>query len=213
MAKKNAHPGRSSAMIRAMRSIVVVSRTARADAAVRLDDLPGTSGRLDVVARSVRAALCVSHGIRKDARVYLVLLGGTAPRTIRIDGATAKFVRPDERALATTILKAVARVEVEDPRFVEQRLGVAVACAGLDAALDDVRGQRLFVLEEDGADVRDEPVGEGAFVVGDHTGFDDEIRARLASAGARPIRVGPTSLHTDDAIAVLHAELDRAALG
>lgn len=197
-------------MMRAMRAIVVVGRTARADAAVRLDDLPGTSGRLDVLARSVRASLCVSHGIRRDVRVYLVLLGGASPRTVRIDGAIAKFVRPDERALATSILKAVARVEVEEPRFVEQRLGVAVACAGLEAALDDVRGQPLFVLEENGADVRGEPIGGGVFVVGDHAGFDDATRATLEAAGARAIRVGPTSLHTDDAIAVLHAELDRA---
>src|SRR5512144_2737672 len=104
-----------------MRAFVVVGRTAKADGSVRLDDLPGTSGRLDVLVRSIRAALCVSHGIRRDVRVYLVLLGGPAPRTVRIDGAQAKFIRPDERPLATLLLKTMGRVDREDPRFVEQR--------------------------------------------------------------------------------------------
>src|SRR4051812_20515215 len=163
-----------------MRAFVIVGRTARADESVRLDDLPGTSGRLDVLTRSVRAALCVSHGIRRDVRVYLILLGGAAPRTIRIDGASAKFIRPDERPLATLLIKTLARVDDESPRFIEQRPGIAVACAGLEAVLDDVHGEPLFVLEENGADVRDTRVTDGVFVIGDHTGFDDPTRAALA---------------------------------
>src|SRR6516162_8933366 len=64
-----------------MRALVLLGSSAHAGDRVLLDDVPGTSGRLDVLARCVRAALCVSHGIRRDARVYLVLLGGEEPRT------------------------------------------------------------------------------------------------------------------------------------
>jgi len=193
-----------------MRAFVVVGKTAKADGTVRLDDLAGTSGRLDVLLRSVRAALCVSHGIRRDVRVYLVMLGGDAPRTMRIDGAFARFIRPDERPLATLFLKSIARADASTETFVEERAGIAVACAGIDAVLADLRGEPLYVLEEGASDIRGTNTTEGAFVIGDQNGFDAELRAHLAEAGAQPICVGPTSLHTDDVITVLNNELDRA---
>lgn len=195
-----------------MRAFVIVGRSARADDGVLLDDLAGTSGRLDVLVRCIRAALCVSHGIRRDVRVYLVMLGGAAPRTVRIDGADAKFIRPDERALATLLKKTIARVESEDARFVEQRPGISVACSGLDAVLADVEGVPLFLLEESAPDVRGTRPTSGAFVIGDHAGFDEETRAKLATAGARPLGVGPVSLHSDDVVTVLNNEIDRAGL-
>jgi tRNA (pseudouridine54-N1)-methyltransferase len=190
-----------------LRTFVVIGRTAHASSRVRLDDLPGTSGRLDVLARCLRAALCVSHGLRRDVRVYLVLLGD-APRTIRVEGRDAKFIRPDERALATLLLKTIDRVVVEDPRFVEQRAGIAVACAGLEAVLADLGSPSgpLFLLEE-GAPMH--RLGDGVFFVGDHTGVDPSARVALIAAGAQPVGVGPVSLHADDVVTVVHHELDR----
>ena len=82
-----------------MRRFVVIGQTATASGDFSLEDLPSTSGRLDVLLRCVRAALLVSHGLRRDTVVYLVLLGGPlAPRTVRVDGAIATYVRPDERS-------------------------------------------------------------------------------------------------------------------
>jgi tRNA pseudouridine-54 N-methylase len=46
-------------------------------------------------------------------------------------------------------------------------------------------------------------------VVGDHLGFEAATRDRLGALGASPLSVGPESLHSEDAIAVLHNELDR----
>jgi tRNA (pseudouridine54-N1)-methyltransferase len=192
-----------------MRAFVILGSTARGDRGVLLDDLPGTSGRLDVLARCVRAALCVSQGIRRDVRTYLVMLGGAAPRTVRIDGEHATFIRPDERALATLLLKTLGRVEGEDARFVEQRHGIAVACAGLEAVLHDLTGVPLFVLEEGGPDIREARVTHAAFFIGDHVGFDRVMRDALTSAGARPLGIGPVSLHSDDVVTVIHNELDR----
>src|SRR5215207_1855813 len=92
-----------------MRRFVVIGQRATASPEFSLLDIPGTSGRLDVLLRCVRAALLVSHGLRRDVVVYLVLQGGPrAPRTVRIDGATARFVRPDERSLATLVQKSLA---------------------------------------------------------------------------------------------------------
>ncbi|MEZ4299563.1 MAG: hypothetical protein R3B70_31735 [Polyangiaceae bacterium] len=103
-----------------------------------LDDLPSTSGRLDVLLRCVRAAFLVSHGLRRDTVVYLVLLGGPrAPRTVRVDGARVRFLRPDERSLAVTMRKVLAE-PVEGPGFVEARPGFAVAEGGLSAVIEDL---------------------------------------------------------------------------
>jgi tRNA (pseudouridine54-N1)-methyltransferase len=197
-----------------VRRFVIIGRTAHASEGVLLDDLPGTSGRLDVLVRCVRAALLVSHGLRRDVIVYLVLLGFESPRTVRIDGRSAKFIRPDERPLATLLKKTLALVVSEAAAFAELKPGVAVACAGLEAVLGDLAGATPFVLEERGADVRaigDELAEDAVFFIGDHLGFDEETRARLAALGARPVSVGPVSLHSDDVVTVLSNEIDRRA--
>jgi tRNA (pseudouridine54-N1)-methyltransferase len=190
------------------RTFIIVGRTARADEHVRLDDLAGTSGRLDVMARCLRAALCVSHGIRKNVAAYLVLLGGPRGVIVRVNGAEARFIRPDERSLATTILKAVARHEPAHAGFAAQRNGIAVAWGGVDIAIGDVRGSP-FVLEEGAPDLRPATGGDAVFFIGDHVGFDAETRARLAAIDASPGSVGPVSLHSDDVVTLVSNELDR----
>lgn len=211
-----------------MRTFVILGTKALASDAFLLDDLPGTSGRLDVLVRSVRAALLTSHGVRRDATVYLVLLGGErAPRTVRLAGEAAKFLRPDERSLAVLLKKALASHDDDGAEgFVERRHGLAVGRGGLSLALDDAAAragtgtgpEALFLLDEQGDDVR----GDAAFaraarsahptlVLGDHEGPDDAARTLLLARGARLLRVGPTSLHTEDAVAVVTNELDRAA--
>ncbi|MBX3187155.1 MAG: hypothetical protein KF819_09075 [Labilithrix sp.] len=201
------------------RSFVLVGRHATASADFSLVDIAGTSGRLDVLLRGLRAALLVSHGVRRDTIAYLVLLGGArakadahpaGPRVIKIAGETAKFLRPDERALATLVQKTLAH-DQESGAFVEVRPGVCLAAAGIDAVIADVGDAELFVLEEGGRDVRELPAftRDVALFVGGHDGFDDVTRAKLDALGARAIRVGPTSIHADDAIAVVHNELDR----
>jgi tRNA (pseudouridine54-N1)-methyltransferase len=194
-----------------MRRIVVVGQRAVASPDFLLDDLAGTSGRLDVLVRCLRAALLVSHGLRTDTTAYLVLLGGPrAPRTLRVEGARAKFLRPDERSLATLVRKVLA-VDPEQPDFVTVRPGIALANDGLAAVLSECRAVPSFVAEEGGEDARYAPLDsrEGAYFFGDDLGFDTATRTSLANAGARPVGLGPMSLHAEDAIAVLANELDR----
>jgi tRNA (pseudouridine54-N1)-methyltransferase len=198
-----------------MRRFVVIGRDASASDDFLLEDVPGTSGRLDVGLRCVRAALLVSHGVRA-ATVYLVLGGGPrAPRVLRIQGGVIRFVRPDERSLAILAKKALARdADSRAAGFVEIRPGLAIARGGVDAVLDDLGhgGHPLYLLEEGAGDVRDVPEiasPDAVFVLGDHLGFDDPDRQRFAARGARSISVGPTSLHAEDAITVLWNEIDR----
>lgn len=92
-----------------MRRFVIIGQRASASPDFSLNNLPASSGRLDVLLRCLRAALLVSHGLRRDTIVYLVLLGGpSAPRTLRIDSADVRFLRPDERSLAVLVQKALA---------------------------------------------------------------------------------------------------------
>jgi tRNA (pseudouridine54-N1)-methyltransferase len=197
-----------------MRCFVVVGQNATATGDFLLQDIPGTSGRLDIGLRCVRAALLLSHGVRRDAVVYLVLRGGPrAPRVLRISGARAHFIRPDERSLAVLARKVLAYdVGGAAREFVEVRAGVAVANGDLDRVIADVGAATLYVLEESGPDLRgavgleDAP---SAFILGDHLGLDEATRARLGEVGARPLGVGPLSVHAEDAIAIALNELDR----
>lgn len=198
-----------------MRSFIVLGQTATASADFRLDDLPGSSGRLDVLLRCIRAALLVSHGLRPSVRVYLVLRGGpAAPRTLRIDAATAKFIRPDERSLALVIQKTLAAAPAQlNADFVELRPGVALARGDLDVVLPDLAGASLYCLDENAPDLRTAapPPENAAYLLGDHSGFTAADRERIAALAATPLSIGPLSLHSDDVIAIVSNELDRLA--
>ncbi len=196
-----------------MRRFVIIGQRASASPDFSLVDIPGTSGRLDILLRCLRSALLISHGLRQDTIAYLVLLGGpSAPRTLRFDGASARFLRPDERSLAVLVQKALAAPH-EGRSFVEVRPGVAVAKDGLDAVLDECGSGRCFVLDERGQDLRSMPTlaGDAVYFVGDHRGFDEATRARIQVHGAVPVSVGPISIHADDAVTVVVNELDRRA--
>lgn len=209
-----------------MRRFVVVGRTASSSPRFSLVDLAGTSGRLDVLVRCVRAALLVSHGVRRDVIVYLVLLGGPAAagegpaRVVRIDGRVSEWLRPEERRLALIVQRALEERERavspvrdhEDGPYLVLRNGVAVADGGLEVALASIpRASRRIVLDEHGADVRSERL-EGddlTIVLGDHLGLDDAARAAIGQA--RSVSLGPTSVLAEDAIVLIHNELDRRA--
>jgi tRNA (pseudouridine54-N1)-methyltransferase len=196
-----------------MRRFVVIGQKATASGDFSLDDLPGTSGRLDVLLRCVRAALLFSHGVRRDTVVYLVLLGGPlAPRTLRVQGSSAEYLRPDERSLARTVKKVLA-MPPEGPGFTGRSHGFALAEGGLDAVLADLGTFTAHVLDEGAADVRHAPIDlvDPVFFVGDHVGLDETTRARLDGLRAVRLGVGPVSVHADDAIAIVVNELDRRA--
>jgi tRNA (pseudouridine54-N1)-methyltransferase len=196
-----------------MRHFVVVGQTADAAGAFSLEDIAGTSGRIDVLVRCLRAALCVSHGLRTDVVIDLVLLGGPrAPRTLRVDGSRARFIRPDERSLATLVKKVLA-ADTPGTTFVEVKQGVFLRDAGLAELVSELPPEAArYVLEESARDLREVVLDAGDVVVfvGDHRGFDEASRALVASAGAAPVRVGPISVHADDAVTLAMNELDRA---
>lgn len=195
------------------RAFVIVGSTASASGEFSIDDIPSSSGRMDVLLRCVRAALLYSHGVRRDASVLLVLQGGArAPRTLRIDGGPAKFLRPDERSLGALVKKSLAAPRTAG--WTEARPGVFVRDGGLEVALDWLGDCALFVLDEGASDLREVRSSSArcAFVIGDHRGFDADARSLLEARGAIRVGLGPVSVHAEDAVTIVNNELDRRAI-
>lgn len=198
-----------------MRIFIIVGHKATTEPSFSLEDIPGTSGRLDILCRSVTSAFVLSHGIRKDVLAYLVLLGGENPKTIQLVGESLRHLNPDERSTAALLKKALA-VEAA-PGWSMSTPGIFVRSGGLPRLLEDLRQRsvRLIYLKEDGKDfrcLRDEPLEEEmAFVLGDHSGMTAEEEALLTSAGAEVVALGPTSLHADHCIVVTNWLLDSKA--
>jgi tRNA (pseudouridine54-N1)-methyltransferase len=200
-----------------MRNFIVVGHKATTTPNFSLEDIPGTSGRLDILCRAVTAAFVLSHGIRKDVCVYLVLLGGETAKTIQLRGETLRHLNPDERTTAALLKKALAVPAAAE--WTMSTSGIFVRTGGFAELLADLKEKdaRLIYLREDGADVRQisgeaekastsaaSPSGSAVFILGDHTGMTAEEEALLEQAGAKVVSLGPTSLHADHCIVLLN---------
>ncbi|OPY54799.1 MAG: tRNA (pseudouridine(54)-N(1))-methyltransferase [Methanosaeta sp. PtaU1.Bin112] len=203
----------------AMRNFIVVGHKATTTPNFSLEDIPGTSGRLDILCRAVTSAFVLSHGIRKDVCVYLVLLGGETAKTIQLRGETLRHLNPDERTTAALLKKALAVPAT--PQWAMSTSGIFVRTGGFPELLSDLKDARLIYLREDGTDIRPiskesgkecmacaSPSGEMAFILGDHTGMMPEEEALLEQAGARVVSLGPVSLHADHCIVLINWLLD-----
>jgi tRNA (pseudouridine54-N1)-methyltransferase len=194
-----------------MRNFVVVGHKAITSPNFSLEDIPGTSGRLDILCRSVTAAFVLSHGIRKDVCVYLVLLGGEAAKTIILKGDTLRHLNPDERTTAALLKKALALEAT--PEWSMSTSGIFVRTGGLERVLHDLKAARLIYLREDGADVRGVErsglSGDAALILGDHMGMTPEEEMLIEQADAKVVSLGPTSLHADHCIVLINNEIDR----
>lgn len=198
-----------------MRTFVVIGHKATTSPDFSLEDIPGTSGRLDILCRCINASFVLSHGIRKDVNVYLVLLGGPVPKTLWLKGDELKHLNPDERTTAALLRKALA-LEAE-AGWTRSTPGIFVRMGGLTELLPDLKEKKLVYLREDGRDIRTfnegSLKGDLAFVLGDHTGMTPEEESLIEQAGAMVVSVGPTSLHADHCIVLLNWALDTGIIG
>ncbi len=86
------------------RRFSIIGHRAPSTGRLQLNDLSGSSGRMDVLCRAVNAALFLSHGIRQDSHITLHLQGGDGPpRRIWFEGSKVRGLHPDERAIAGKI--------------------------------------------------------------------------------------------------------------
>lgn len=193
-----------------VRTFVVVGHRAVTAPNFSLDDVPGTSGRLDVLLRCVASSFMLSHGIRRDCEAYLVLLGPPdPPRTVWIQGERLRHLNPDERTTAALFKKALA-LAPSGAAWLQSTPGIAVSKMKLDGVLERVKGRELILLEEGGQDINAwKPSPNPVFILGDDKGFTDAEVALVRKAGAHQLSLGPLALHADHAITVAHNYLDR----
>ncbi|HWS21212.1 MAG TPA: tRNA (pseudouridine(54)-N(1))-methyltransferase TrmY [Methanoregula sp.] len=190
-----------------MTSFAIVGHLARTDGVFSLNDLPGSGGRLDVLCRCVNSTLFLSHDLRRDADCYLILCGEpAAPKTIRFSGTAVRSLSPDERSAAALIKKALQLPVGSE--FRDAAPGVSVRKGGLARLIEE---QAFAVLDEKGGDIRSNETLPKAFILSDHLNFTDDEESLIRNCPR--YSVGPSCLHADHTITVVHNELDRRRCG
>ncbi|ADD06253.1 tRNA (pseudouridine(54)-N(1))-methyltransferase [Natrialba magadii ATCC 43099] len=194
-----------------MRQFVLIAHDVPLDADFSLDDLAGGAGRLDALSRSITASFVTSHGIRDDVRVHLVVQDTL---TIVFDGSELRRLNPDERSTAALVRTALEhRDEAIGALPAEPNPGIELYRRGFEATLETIDGGPIVQLHEDGTPITDcEPgvLESGVFVLSDHHDFTAEEEAVLTGQVDQRLRLGPTLLHADQAVTVVHHYLDTA---
>jgi tRNA (pseudouridine54-N1)-methyltransferase len=195
-----------------MRTFIVLGHRATTNPDFSLEDIPGTSGRLDILCRCINAAFVLSHGIRRDVQVFLILGGGEPQKTVWLKGDELRHLNPDERTTAALLKKALAIVAGSE--WSRSTPGISVRAGGLKELFADLCGSKLFCLREDGADIVQlgSDISEGSFLLGDHLGMLPEEELMAEEAGAEVVSLGPVSLHADHCIVLLNWLMDTGAV-
>jgi len=168
-----------------------------------------------VLCRAVATSLLLSHGIRRDVETILLLRNEVR---LRFLGNRVKRLNPDERSTAALIRRALAALDdagsdVSDKaghEEIESTPGIYVAPSTLAGTIDELidRGASLAVLDENGRPFESFPLGrDPALILSDHADFLEEEERVLE--GFPRLSLGPSALHTSQAIAVAHYLLDR----
>ena len=192
-----------------LRRFIVIGHRAITSADFKLDDLCGSTGRLDILLRCVNSAFFLSHGIRRDVEISLMLLGEpNPPKTIRINGSEVKYLNPDERSTAALIRNALLQ-KGEGERKCSP--GIFVSERSYEEVLSNIsKESKVYYLKEDGDDIRKVPLAQDVtFVLGDDqdlTAVEEEILMRYEP---KKLSLGPMSYHADHCVTVVNNELDR----
>ena len=192
-----------------MRRFIVIGHRAITSADFKLDDLCGSTGRLDILLRCVNSAFFLSHGIRRDVEITLMLLGEpNPPKTIRIDGSEVKYLNPDERSTAALIRNALLQ-KGEGERKCSP--GIFVSERSYEEVLSNIsKESKVYYLKEDGEDIRKVPLAQDVtFVLGDDQDLNVVEEEILMRYEPKKLSLGPMSYHADHCVTIVNNELDR----
>jgi len=197
-----------------MRVFIVPGHRAVTGGDFTLNDLSGSTGRLDILLRCVNSAFFLSNGIRHDAELYLVLLGNPdPPKTIRFVGGELRYLNPDERSTAALVRTAL--MKKCGAGWMKSTPGIYIAKKGFEDVVQECagRGGEIVYLKESGEDPRKAGLAgaDSVFVLGDQHDLTAEEEGILARFRHRTVSLGPRSLHTDHCITIINNELDRIA--
>jgi tRNA (pseudouridine54-N1)-methyltransferase len=195
-----------------LRRYIVMGHRAITSAEFKLDDLCGSTGRLDILLRCVNSAFFLSHGIRRDVEIVLMLLGEpNPPKTIRINGSEVKYLNPDERSTAALIRNALLQ-KGEGERKCSP--GIYVSERSYSEVLSNMsKESKMCYLREDGEDIRVAALApDSTFVLGDDQDLTKEEEDILMTYEPKRLSLGPISYHADHCVTLVNNELDRRKL-
>lgn len=192
-----------------MRRFVIIGHKATTSGSFKLDDLAGSTGRLDILLRCINSAFFLSHDIRRDAEVYLILLGPpNPPKTLKFVGAELKYLNPDERSTGALVRNALMQKVITEERCSP---GIYASNRSYSDVLTIIsKDSQLVYLKEDGKDIREvELPKDVSFVLGDDQDLTYEEEEMLMNYSPLKISLGPISYHADHCITIVNNELDR----
>jgi tRNA (pseudouridine54-N1)-methyltransferase len=195
-----------------MRRFIVVGHRAITTGDFKLDDLAGSTGRLDVLLRCINSAFFLSHDIRRDVEILLVLQGPPhPPKTVRLVGNELKYLNPDERSTAALIRNALLqKVDMEE----RSSPGIYISNRSYRDVLSNLPpGEQIVYLKESGTDIRGFSFQDNAsFVLGDDQDLTKEEEGLLLKYDPKLISIGTKSYHADHCITIVNNELDLRAV-
>ncbi len=191
-------------------AFIVIGRKVCTDGRFSLNDLTGSTGRLDVLLRCINSSFMLSHNIRRDIELYLVLQGEPdAPKTLLFKGSELKYLNPDERATAALVKNALMVKNITS-EWRKSTPGIMVARLDFPDLLKQLKGRRIVYLKEEGTSLSETEFSQDdVFVLGgkdDISETEEEIIANWPDT--LKISLGPKSLHADHCITVTLNRLD-----
>ena len=194
-----------------MPTFVVVGQNVCTDGKFSLNDLTGSTGRLDVLLRCVNSAFMLSNDIRRDVDLYLVLLGEPEPpRALLFRGSELKFLNPDERSTAALVKNAL--MKKADSEWGKSTPGIYVTKRNFSGVMDDLKGKRLVYLKEEGSGISDIRLdSDDVFILGGKEDLTSE-EEKIVEAWPEKIKIclGPRNMHADHCITVTLNILDNS---
>ena len=193
-----------------MVAFIVIGKGVCTDGRFSLNDLAGSTGRLDVLLRCINSSFMLSHDIRRDVELYLVLQGEPdPPKTIMLKGKELKYLNPDERSTAALIKNAL--MLNLDNQWKQSTPGISAARMGFPQLIEQFEGRRKVYLKEAGENIGGVELSQDDVIV---LGGKDDLSAEEEEAISKQpdtlkISLGPKSLHADHCITIVLNWLDR----
>jgi len=191
-----------------MRSFIIIGHRVKTSSDFNLNDLCGSTGRLDVLLRCINATFFLSGNIRRDTEIYLVLLGEPEPpKTIHLVGSELKYLNPDERSTGALIRNALMK-ETKNGE-IRSTPGIYVSRQTFEDVLKDLKVQIIY-LREEGDDIRQTDFQDDAvFVLGDEKDLTEDEEKILKKYNAKTVSLGPEKMHASHCITIVNNEMDR----
>jgi tRNA (pseudouridine54-N1)-methyltransferase len=193
-----------------MRRFVVIGHRAITSSEFNLNDLCGSTGRLDILLRCINSAFFLSHDIRREVEIYLILQGEPdPPKTIRLVGNELKYLNPDERSTGALLRNALMK-KLGDEEILSTP-GIYISRSSFEDIINSLtKISQLIYLREDGKEFEPSDTKQDyTFVLGDDRDLTDEEEAVLQKYEPEVASLGYLSYHSDHCITMVNWILER----